>query len=546
MTESRPAVLAANTAEKVCELTAGQLLGEAAEDSADTVALVEVAPQGSGSLTGTSETARTWTYAQLMHDAQVCAQWLLARFQPSERLVVFAPNVPEWVLLQYGAALAGLVLVTANPALRATELRHVLAQSRAAGIVFTSSFRGSDMAATVAAAGAGLPDLREQIQFDQWPQLMDSGRDLATPLPVVAPGDPAQIQYTSGTTGFPKGALLSHRGLVTNARYVGLRGQYPARGVYLSAMPLFHTAGCAMGVLGAAHLRSKLVLVQLFDPELVLRAIAEHRPDAFLGVPTMHLALLDHPDFATTDVSSVEIAASGGSPVAPDLVHRVEAAYGCSFTTVYGQTELSPIVTQTSPQDSPDDKSYTAGRPLWNVELKIVHPVEGHPVQFGQQGEICARGYQQMLEYFDMPEQTAETVDADGWLHTGDLGILDERGYLRVTGRLKDMIIRGGENMFPAEIEHVLATHPDVADVAVVGMPDDMWGERIVAVIRARPGADLPTAAALHDLCRAQLAPAKTPAQWHLAPELPLTGSGKIQKYQIQEHLTEGLYPQLA
>lgn len=534
----------ADTSEPVCDLTVGDLLREAARETPNTIAIREVAPPGAPSLTGAEDTDRTWTYAQLLADAQVCAQWLLTRFTPGERVVVWAPNVPEWIVLQYGTALAGLVLVTANPALHSSELRYVLDQSRAAGIFFTPEFRGTDMAALTAEAATGLPELREQVNFATWPALMDEARDLDADLPLVRPDEPAQIQYTSGTTGFPKGALLAHRGLVTNARYIGLRGQLKPAGTYVSAMPLFHTAGCAMGVLGAAHLRSTLILLQLFDPSLMLHTITTHRPDSFLGVPTMHIALLDHPDFTHTDVSSVEIAMSGGAAVPPELIRRVETAYSCGFTTVYGQTELSPIITQTSPTDSTQDKANTAGRPLWNVEVKIVDPMDGQTRRLGEQGEVCARGYQQMLGYFDMPERTAETVDADGWVHTGDLGTLDDRGYLRITGRLKEMIIRGGENMFPAEIEQVLYTHPEVADVVIVGMPDPVWGERIAAVIRPRTPHQ-PSAAALHAHCREHLAPTKTPVDWYTTNEFPLTGSGKTQKFRVQALIADGTYPRL-
>lgn len=547
MSADRPglAFWRADTTVPISELSTGDLLRAAAHDAPDTIAIREVVPDGSPALAGADASGRSWTYAQLLDDGQACARWLLTRFSPSERIVVWAPNIPEWIVLQYAAALSGLVLVTANPALRSGELRYVLEQSRAAGVFFTSAFRGTDMAALVADATTDLPGLREQIRFDTWPALMDEARELHTELPTVHPGDAAQIQYTSGTTGFPKGVLLAHRGLVTNARYIGLRGHLERGGIILTAMPLFHTAGCGMSVLGAAHLRSTLVLLQMFEPALMLRTIATERPDTFLGVPTMHIALLDHPHFAVTDVSSVQVAISGGAPVPSDLIRRVEKAYGCGFATVYGQTELSPILTQTSPTDSTADKASTAGQPLWNVDVQVVDPVDGRTVGPDEQGEVCARGYQQMLEYFEMPEQTAKTVDADGWVHTGDLGTLDERGYLRITGRLKDMIIRGGENMFPAEIEQVLFSHPDVASVVVVGLPDPFWGERIAAVVQPRDQHEPPDAAALHALCREKLAPAKAPADWYVTPELPLTGSGKVQKFLVREVIAEGGYQRL-
>ena len=534
----------ADASEPVLDLTCGELLREAAHDAPDQLALVEVAPPGAPSLTGAERTDRTWTYTELLAEAESCARRLLERYEPGERVVVWAPNVPEWVILQYGCALAGLVLVTANPALRSAELRYVLEQSRASGLFHADAFRGTDMSAIAAEAARGLPSLRECFSFARWPERFGE-RAPAGELPAVRPGDGAQIQYTSGTTGFPKGALLHHRGIVTNSRYIWLRGEGRVGGTILSAMPLFHTAGCAMGVLGCANLRATYAMLQLFDPELMLGAIDRHRPDVVTGVPTMLLALLEQPRFAATDTSSVRVVMSGGATVPPELVARVERELGCRFTTVYGQTELSPVVTQTSPSDAERDRACTSGRPLWNVEVKLVD-LAGEIVPVGEQGEICARGYQEMLEYFDLPEKTAETIDADGWLHTGDLGRLDERGYLEVTGRLKDMMIRGGENIYPAEIEQALFAQPQVADVAVVGVPDPVWGERVAAVIRPADPAAPPAAAELHAYCRERLAPHKTPVDWFVADEFPLTGSGKVRKFEVQERIAAGAYAPLA
>jgi acyl-CoA synthetase (AMP-forming)/AMP-acid ligase II len=534
--------LPADTSLPVLELTCGDLLREAAREAPDQVALVEVAPPGAPSPTGAERTDRTWTYAQLLDEAESCARWLLESYEPGERVVVWAPNVPEWVILQYGCALAGLVLVTANPALRAGELRYVLEQSRAAGLFHADAFRGTDMATIATEAADGLPALRECFSLARWYERFGE-RAPARELPDVRPGDAAQIQYTSGTTGFPKGALLHHRGLVTNARYIWIRGEGRERGTIVTAMPLFHTGGCAMAVLGCANLRATLILLQLFDPELMLAAIERHRPDVVTGVPTMLIAMLEHPRFAETDVGSVRVAMSGGATVPPELVTRVEREFGCRFTTVYGQTELSPVVTQTSPGDDERDRVQTAGCPLWNVEVKLVD-LAGNVVPVGEQGEICARGYQRMLGYFDLPEKTAETIDADGWLHTGDLGRLNARGYLEVTGRLKDMIIRGGENIYPAEIEQVLFAHPQVSDVAVVGVPDPVWGERLAAVVRPADASAPPQAAELHSYCRERLAPHKTPRHWEIVDAFPLTPSGKIQKYVLRETLAKSADPQ--
>jgi fatty-acyl-CoA synthase len=530
----------ADTSEPVLELTTGDLLRAAAADAGDRTALVEVAPPGSPSLSGAARTDRRWTFRELLADAEQCAHWLLTRFTPGERITVWAPNIPEWVVLQYGAALAGLVVVTANPALRAAELRYVLEQSRSAGLFHTAGFRGSDMTAIAEQAADGLPELRVRTGFGDWRTHQADGD-----LPEVRPGDAAQIQYTSGTTGFPKGALLHHRGLVTNARFMIDRTGLPHGGALASAMPLFHTAGCAMGTLGTAHQRAAYVLCQLFDPALVLTAAQDHRADLLCGVPTMLIALLNHPELDRFDLSRLSGVLSGGSPIPPELVRRVEERLGASCTAVYGQTELSPVVTQTSPDDTQSDKAETAGRPLPQLELSIRDPLTGDLVPFGEPGEICARGYQTMLGYFDMPERTAETVDADGWLHTGDVGVLDERGYLRVTARLKDMIIRGGENIYAAEIEQVLFTHPAVRESTVLGLPDEKWGEIVAAVVVPADPEKVPAAAELHDHCRAHLAPHKTPARWFVADDLPLTGSGKIQKFRLRDRIDGGALAEL-
>ena len=534
---TQPSYLPADTSRQVLELTTGDLLRQAAADAPTQIAIQEVAPQDTVSPTGAARTDRSWTYEQLLIEAQQCARWLLTRFEPGERITVWAPNIPEWIVLQYGAALAGLVLVTANPALREGELRYVLEQSRSAGLFHTAAFRGSDMTAIAVAASAGVTELRMRFCFDDW-QTEVRGHEGTAELPEVRAGDPAQIQYTSGTTGFPKGALLHHRGLVTNAAFMIERTQLPRYGTLLTAMPLFHTAGCAMGVLGCAHQRACYALCQLFEPSLVLTAAQTHRADMIAGVPTMLIAMLEHPEFDHFDLSRCSRVLSGGSPVPAQLVHRVEQRFDVRFTSVYGQTELSPVVTQTSPDDSLDDKSTTAGRPLPQVEVALVDVVTGDPVPIGRDGEVCARGYQAMQGYFDMPERTAETIDQDGWVHTGDLGVLDERGYLRITGRLKDMIIRGGENIYATEVEELLFSHPEVREAAVLGMPDPTWGEIVVAVIVPTDPARPPAGTMLHDYCREHLAPQKTPAQWFHASELPLTGSGKIQKFRLRQQIS--------
>ena len=376
----------ADTSQPVLEVTTGDLLRQAAGDAGTHTALIEAAPPGMPSLAGAERTDRRWTYQQLLAGSEQCAHWLLGRFSPGDRITIWAPNIPEWIILQYGAALAGLIIVTANPALRAAELRYVLQQSRSAGLFHADAFRGSDMAAIAREAITGLPELRATFSFADWPATVGAHRGTSS-LPEVRPGDAAQIQYTSGTTGFPKGALLHHRGLVTNAKFMIDRTQLPYDGALVSAMPLFHTAGCAMNVLGCAHQRACYVLCQLFDPALVLTAAQDHRADLLGGVPTMLIAMLSHPEFDQFDLSRLSRVLSGGSPVPPELVRRVEQRFGVQFTTVYGQTELSPVVTQTSPADSPEDKASTAGRPLPQVEVAVRDRSAAKPCRPASQGK---------------------------------------------------------------------------------------------------------------------------------------------------------------
>ncbi len=523
----------ADTSVELVDLTVGQLLREAAAEAPDRVALVAGAPD--------ADARRRWTYAELLADSERIAGGLLERFEPGDRLAVWAPNEPEWVLLEFAAALAGLVLVTVNPALRAAEAEHVLRQSRANGVVFVESYRANPVGRLVADLAPELPSLRERIPLAEIGGLPPSGR----PLPLVAPGDPAQIQYTSGTTGRPKGALLHHHGIVNNARLYVQRTELPAGAALLNPMPLFHTAGCVMATLGSVWLRGTHLLVPAFDPALVLELIETERCASLGAVPTMLVALLEQPDLHRRDLSSLTVAVSGGSPVPPELVRRVEREIGCALTMVLGQTELAPVITQTRPGDSLEDKAGTVGQPLPQVDIAIADPMTGAPVGIGEQGEIRARGYQAMLGYFEDDAATAATIDAEGWVHTGDLGTMDARGYVQVTGRLTDMIIRGGENVYPREIEEILFGHPAVAEAAVFGRPDERWGESVAAAVRLLPDASPPTPAALEAYARERLAPHKVPRTWYVVPALPLTGSGKVQKYVLRDEADSGRLPRL-
>jgi fatty-acyl-CoA synthase len=535
----------ADTSSPVVHLTASQLLREAAAEVPDRFALVEAVPKGAPSLSGAARTDRRWTYAELLAEAEHCALWLLARFRSGERITVWAPNIPEWVILEYGAALSGIVLVTANPALRVAELAYVVRQSGSVGLFYTAAFRGTDMAAIAMEVAAEISDVRETICFADWDAAVRRAAVDDRTLPNVEPGDAAQIQYTSGTTGLPKGALLHHRGLVTNARFYCDRLGLSNGGAWVGAMPLFHTSGSAMSVLGTATCRATYVLCQLFEPELVLHHMAEWHAECLYGVPTMLIAIAEHPRLSEYDLSACRLILSGGATVPSDLVRRLEAAFDARFSIVFGQTEASPVITQTRPDDSIQDKADTIGQPLLQVEVKVVDPRTQATLPVGEQGELCARGYQVMLGYYNMPEATAAAIDAGGWLHTGDLARMDERGYFTITGRLKDMIIRGGENIYPREIEEVLFSHPQISDVAVVGVADAHWGEQVAAVIRFADAAVAPTSTELREYCRARIAPQKTPRHWYRTGEFPLTGSGKIQKFRIVALIGEGAYAEL-
>jgi acyl-CoA synthetase (AMP-forming)/AMP-acid ligase II len=513
------------------DLTAGDALREAAAKAPQTTALVEGAVDPAG--------RRRWSYTELLEASEGAARALLGRFAPGDRVAVWANNIPEWVILELAAGLAGITIVTVNPALRPQELGYVLGQSQADGIFLIPAYRGSPMAEMVQQVRGDLPALREVVSFADW----DAFCAEAAPgraLPVVSPGAPAQIQYTSGTTGFPKGAVLHHRGVVNNARLYTARLGLGPGSVQLSAMPLFHTAGCVMSVLGAAVTRGTLILPPYFDPGLMLELIAAGRAEMLLGAPTMFIMMLDHPDLATTDISSVRQLLTGGAVVPPALVSRVEAEFGAPLSIVFAQTEASPVITQTAPQDTAEDRAHTLGRPLPQTEVKIVDPASGQTVVPGVIGELCTRGYHVMTGYFRDLEKTTAAIDADGWLHTGDLASMDERGYCQIGGRLKDMIIRGGENIYPREIEQVLFEHPAVADVAVVGVPDAKWGEQVAAFVRPAPGRT-PDPEELSAYCREHLAPHKTPRYWTVLEEFPQTPSGKIQKFVLRERfLTQG------
>jgi len=517
--------------EPVLDTTVGGILRAAAGASPDVTALVAGTPDAGS--------RRRWTYAELLAESEAAAAALAARFEASERVAVVAPSLPESLVLTYAAALAGVVLVPVNPALRAPELAHVLGQSGASGVFLVGEHRGHDLAATVARLRPELPGLREVVFFDEWESFLSSAPGPgATAARAVAPDDIAQLVYTSGTTGSPKGALLTHRGMTNAARVGAVRFGMRPRDVYVQTMPLFHVGGQVVSF-QLCQLSATAVLVPAFEPGLVLELIESERATLTCGVPTMLLALVEHPDFPRRDLSSLRAVSGGGAVVPAALVRHIENSLGVQFAVVFGQTEASGFISQTHLGDDAEDKAATLGRPLPGVGARVVDPDSGAARGRGEVGELEVKGPNVMAGYHDLPEDSAAATRPGGWLRTGDLVTMDDRGYLRMTGRLKDMIVSGGENIFPVEIENALAEHPDVAQAAVVGVADRRWGEAAVAVVVAAPGR-APDSAALEAYLREQMAAFKVPRRWVFVDDLPRTASGKVQKHVVRERLEEG------
>jgi fatty-acyl-CoA synthase len=517
------------------EESIGALFTRVAAEVPDRVALVA----------GVADPAqrRRWTYRELAAEADRAAQALLTRFQPGEHVAVWSVNRPEWVVLQLGAALAGLVLVTVNPALRRGEVAYVLRQSRSAGVFYSEEQYGQRSGEIIAGLRGDLPGLREAAGFGGWEAFLTSGQPGAarpgTALPGVQPGDTAQIQYTSGTTGDPKGCMLHHRGAIHSARGAAMHCGLPDGGVYVNPMPLFHVGSCVHGVLGALALRGTHVLMPGFNPALLLELIESERASMTLVVPTMLSLLVEHPDAATRDLSSLCSFLIGGSACSAALSRRTTEVTGAPVVIGFGQTEAFGVVTQTLLTDSMEDQTTTIGQPVADMEARIAGLGTNETAPVDTQGEICVRGPQIMTGYYDMPEATAAAIDSAGWLHTGDLGEMDARGYLKVTGRLKDMIIRGGENVYPREIEEVIADHPAVAGIQVIGIDDDTWGEQVGAVVVLRPGQDAGPAE-IFSWSRERLAPYKRPRKWYVVDEFPMTASGKVQKFLLRQDIHKG------
>lgn len=513
----------ADTSEPLRDTNIGDALGDAARRWPEAIALVEYLPGGYG---------RRWTFAELLGEAQQVARALLARFAPGERVAIWSSNRPEWVLCEFGAALAGITLVTANPAYLAAELTYVLGQSKAAGLIVEPQVRGRDLLSIARDAQRELPALRAIVSTGAWSEFVDEG-DPAVSLPEVKPGDVAQIQYTSGTTGFPKGTLLTHVGLANNGRlYAQAIGARPGD-VWANPMPMFHTAGCGLATLGALQTGGTHVLPPAFDPALMLELAESARATVMLCVPTMLVRMLDEPGLTERRLESLRMVTLGGAPVSPELVQRAKARLGVEVGIGFGQTETSPYIAHTRAHERRPGWETTVGRPLPQIEVKIADPESGATVPVDTVGEIWTRSRCVTPGYFDNDAATREALTPDGWLRTGDLGSMAGDGYLSIRGRIKEMIIRGGENVYPREIEDLLLSHPSVAGAAVVGLPDREWGEIIGAFVQLRPGTAA-TARELDAFCRKSLAAYKTPRMWRFVERLPMTASGKIQKFVLR------------
>ncbi|WP_067899575.1 AMP-binding protein [Nocardia vaccinii] len=515
----------------VRDITLPDLLREGAAAAPDRVALVDAVMD--------PDRRRQWTYAELLCDTERYARALLSDFMPGDRIVLFAANSAYWIVLQQAIAMAGMIVVAANPAYRRDELVYMLRQAGVAGIFYQREYRGIDLGRIVEDARTEVPSVRKVIPDDQWHAYADGG-DPSLALPSLDCTEAVQIQYTSGTTGFPKGALLHHKGIVNEATFVFERAGMGDGGVCINAMPMYHIGGGAVTELGTFSAHGTYVVLPGFDPAGVLEAYETYKGTHGLLVPTMLMAMLDHPDSVTRDLSSMQTVLSGAAAVPEALVRRVRREWGCEFSILFGQTEMHGVISQTRLVDEPSDQATTVGQPLPELEVRLVDPVDGKTVPLGEQGEICCRGYQNMIGYHKMQDATAATIDADGWLHMGDLATMDDRGFLKITGRMKDMIIRGGINIYPREIEELLFDHPDISEVIVVGVPDEYWGEQIGAVIRFVDPNFPPDPFDLKEWCRERISAHKIPSLWYFSDAFPMTPSGKIQKFKIREKIIKG------
>ena len=537
-------------------LTVGGVLDLVAESRPEDDALVYI------------DRSLRYSYAEFKEVVERCARALMALgLEKGDHVAVWGQNVPEWVTLQFATGKTGTVLVTINPAYKSNELKYVLEQSDAAALFLTEGVKGADFVGILEEAAPGLDDARPgELEIEGLPYLKHvvligdeapsrSGivsydeffegaeevaqEELEERQESLDADEAINMQYTSGTTGFPKGVQLTHANIVKNAFYIGECMELGPEDRVCIPVPFFHCFGCVLGTLNAVTHEGTMVPVEEFDPEAVLKAVHEDRCTALLGVPTMFIAELEHPDYEKYDTSSLRTGIMAGSPCPEEVMKQVVNDMGAEEITIaYGQTESSPVITQTRTDDPIERRVSTVGRALPDVEVKLVDPDTGEEVGPGEQGELCTRGYHVMKGYYKMPEETGETIDEEGWLHTGDLATMDEDGYVQITGRADDTIIRGGENIYPREIEEFLYTHPEISDVQVFGVPDEKYGEEIAAAIIKKEDSSL-TEEDVKEYCRENIARYKVPKYVDFVEEYPMTASGKIQKFKLREATVE-------
>ncbi len=490
------------------------------------------------------------TYRQLAEQVDRLARGLIGSgIEKGDRVGMWSPNNAEWVYLQFAAAKVGAILVNINPAYGTEELRFALAQSGCRVLVAATSFKSSDYVAMVqqVQGPASLPDLQQVVFLGtpDWDGLLAAGdrvgtADLAQRRASLDNREPINIQYTSGTTGSPKGATLCHRNLLNNGYFLGEGFRYTEDDRVCIPVPFYHCFGMVIGNLACVTHGTAVVLpAPSFDPLATLQTIEAERCTSVLGVPTMFIAMLAHPEFSRFDLTTLRTGMMAGSPCPVEVMKQcVDEMHMREVTIGYGMTETSPVSTQTSPDDPLDKRVSTVGRVHPHVQVRIVDSATGATLGFDEPGELCTKGYSVMLGYWDNPQGTAEAVDKEGWMHTGDLAIMDADQYVSIVGRIKDMVIRGGENIYPREVEEFLYRHPDIVDVQVIGVPDEKYGEELVAWVRLRQGANL-TPQDLAAFCAGRIAHFKVPRYVHVTDEFPMTITGKVQKYRMRQISTE-------
>ncbi|MCX5041591.1 AMP-binding protein [Aldersonia sp. NBC_00410] len=488
---------------------------------------------------------RRWTYRQLADEVDTLALGLLAAgVRKGDRVGIWAPNCVEWAVVQYATAKIGAILVNINPAYRSHELEYVLNQAGVAMIVAAPSFKTSDYAGMIAEAAPKCAGLEQVVLLGspEWERLFEQGRagdrdELRRAQRELSADDAINIQYTSGTTGFPKGATLSHHNILNNGYFVGELCGYTESDIVCIPVPFYHCFGMVMGNLACtSHGAAMVIPAPAFDPKETLSAVAEHGCTSLYGVPTMFIAELSDPSFESHDLSTLRTGIMAGSPCPVEVMKQVLERMGMSEVSIcYGMTETSPVSLQTRRDDSLVQRTATVGTVGPHLEVKIVDPATGLTLPRGEAGELCTRGYSVMLGYWENVEKTNESIDSARWMHTGDIGVMDSDGYVAITGRIKDMVIRGGENIYPREIEEFLYTHPDILDAQVIGVPDAKYGEELMAWIRMREGTTPLDADAVRAFCTGKLAHYKIPRYVHIVDEFPMTVTGKVRKVEMRD-----------